>query len=110
MQTIHKTYISLFINLILIYLRNEKFVFQSLHIPYIEAFKTLHKTTRKPYTNASTNPTQNEAQTLHEREHKPYTKRRENLTQNEAKTLHCNGTQFYLGAHLGKTRSAPKKN
>ena len=25
-------------------------------------------------------------------------------------TLHGNGTQFYLGAHLRKTRSAPKKN
>ena len=64
----------------------------------------------KPYTKRGANPTRTRAQNLHEREHKTYTKRSTNPTQNEAKTLHCNGTQFYLGAHLGKTRSAPKKN
>ena len=35
---------------------------QTLHKPYIEVFKTLHKTKRKPYTKRSTNPTQNGAQ------------------------------------------------
>ena len=68
---------------------------QTLHKPYIElyieTFQTLHKTIHESL-HRHTNPTQ-----------KLYTKA-------YTATLHGNGTQFYLGAHLGKTRSAPKKN
>ena len=55
---------------------------QTLHKLYIK----LYIEPRKPYTNASANPTQNGAQ-----------------------TLHCNGAQFYLGALLSRIRGRERK-
>ena len=40
---------------------------------------------------------------------KPYTELSQNPTQNDAQTLHCNGTQFYLGAHLSKFEEGKAK-
>ena len=40
---------------------------------------------------------------------KPYTELSQNPTQNDAQTLHCNGTQFYLGAHLNKLGEGKEK-
>ena len=40
---------------------------------------------------------------------KPYTDLSQNPTQNDAQTLHCNGTQFYLGAHLNKLGEGKEK-
>ena len=71
-----------FIFLILRALRNVWFVLQTLHKLYIK----LYIEPRKPYTNASANPTQNGAQ-----------------------TLHCNGAQFYLGALLSRIRGRERK-
>ena len=68
----------------------------------------------KPYTNHTLNYTLRRfkpyTKTIHESLHRHTNPTQKLYTKAYTATLHCNGTQFYLGAHPGKTRSAPKKN
>ena len=69
---------------------------------------------RKPYTNHTLNYTLRRfkpyTKTIHESLHRHTNPTQKIYTKPYTATLHRNGTQFYLGAHPGKTRSAPRKN
>ena len=98
---------------IILHLRLETFM-NSLadrnNIPYYKGKKKLCKLYTNPTLNYTLSRFKPYTKTIHESLHRHTNPTQKLYTKAYTATLHCNGIQFYLGAHLGKTRSAPRKN